>query len=520
MIFRSPYPDITVPDVPLHRFVLEAGAGLGDKPALIDGPSGRSLSYRQLARGVDRVAAGLAVRGFRKGDVLGLFAPNSPEFALAFYGALRAGGVVTTLNSLATAPDVEYQLRDAGARVLVTVGAFLERATTAAERAGVRDILLLDAAPGGTPLAALLEIDAPAPNVSVASQDLAVLPYSSGTTGLPKGVMLTHRNLVANVIQTGALVEVGAPERIIALLPFFHIYGMNVVLNLGLWRGATLVTLPRFELEPFLALLEQQRITRAFVAPPLVLALAHHPAVTRYDLSSLRRMMCGAAPLDAALQQACAERLGCQVVQGYGLTEASPVTHATSEAPGKNRPGTIGELLPATEGRIVDPATGADLGPGADGEILVRGPQVMKGYLNNPAATAAMIDGAGWLHTGDIGHADADGYFTVVDRLKELIKVKGFQVPPAELEAVLRSHPNVADAAVIPTPDPQCGEVPKAYVVLRGQVSPDELLAYVAERVAPYKKIRVIEAIDAIPKSPAGKILRRLLRDRDRAAPA
>jgi len=253
------------------------------------------------------------------------------------------------------------------------------------------------------------------------------------------------------------------------------------------------------------------------VVPPLVLALANDPAVDRYDVSSLRGVMSGAAPLDAALEAACARRLSCALIQGYGLTEASPVTHAVSDEPGAARPGSIGPLLPNTECRVVDPASGSDLGPGEDGELWIRGPQVMAGYLNNPEATAATLDAAGWLHTGDIGHADPDGYFTIVDRLKELIKYKGFQVPPAELEAMLRTHPAVADAAVIPIPDEECGEVPKAFVVLRRAVPPEALLAYVAERVAPYKKIRAVEVVDAIPRSPSGKILRRVLKQHERA---
>src|SRR5205809_3891782 len=223
---------------------------------------------------------------------------------------------------------------------------------------------------------------------------------------------------------------------------------------------------------------------------------------------------------DVCSSDLCVRRVGCQLIQGYGLTEASPVTHTVPDEPGKGRPGTIGQLLPNTECRIVDPATGGDLGPGEAGELLIRGPQVMTGYLNNPEATAETLDAAGWLHTGDIGHVDADGYFTTVDRLKELIKYKGFQVPPAELEAVLRTHPAVSDAAVIPIPDEEAGEVPKAYVVLKGDVPLEALLAYVAERVAPYKRIRAVEVVDAIPRSPSGKILRRLLKERERAVRA
>ncbi len=518
-ILRSPYPDVVVPDVALHRFVLGRAAELGDKAALIDGPSGRTLTYAQLVAGVERLAASLAARGFRKGGVLALFMPNLPEFAIAFHGTLSAGGVVTTINSLATERDLEFQLRDTGARFLITVAPFLDRAGPAAKKTGVEEVFVMGEAEGTTPFASLLESDGPAPRVSIQpSEDVAALPYSSGTTGFPKGVMLTHRNLVANLIQCRVLLTVTREERIIAVLPFFHIYGMHVIMNLGLWQGATLVTMPRFELEPFLGLLQKHRITLGFVAPPLVLTLAKHPVVDGYDLSALRLLFSGAAPLDSALEDACIGRVGCTIQQGYGLTEASPATHMTSTEPGKRKPGTVGALLPNTECRIVDTATGRDLGCGEDGEILVRGPQVMKGYLNNPEATAATIDAEGWLHTGDIGHADQDGCFTIVDRLKELIKYKGFQVPPAELEAVLCTHPAVADAAVIPLVEAECGEVPKAFVVLKGAVSAAELMAYVAERVAPYKKIRAVEVIDAIPKSPSGKILRRVLKERDRAA--
>ena len=513
MIFTSPYPPVSIPDVPFDAFVLERAMGLGEKPALIDGPSGRTLTYRALAEGVDRVAAGLVERGLRKGDVLAIFAPNQPEYALAFYGALRAGGAVTTLSSLATVEDLVRQLRDSGARILVTVAAFLDRARPAALEAGIEEILTLDAGEGATPLSRLLETRGPVPRPGLdPAEDLAAIPYSSGTTGLAKGVMLTHRNLVANVLQTAAGQRISEEDRIIAVMPFFHIYGMVVVMSHGLREGATLVTSPRFELEGFLALLDRHKVTRAYVAPPAVLLLARHPAVDRHDLSNLRAIMSGAAPLDAELQTACSERLGCLVLQGYGMTESSPVSHLTPDTAADIRPGTVGPLAASTEGVVVDIVTGERLGPGQDGEIRVRGPQVMKGYLNRPDDSAATVDAEGWLHTGDIGHVDAEGYFSIVDRLKELIKYKGYQVPPAELEALLLGHPAVADAAVIGIPDEAAGEVPKAFVVLKGAVSNEELMSWVAERVAPYKKIRMVEVIDAIPKSPSGKILRRALK--------
>jgi acyl-CoA synthetase (AMP-forming)/AMP-acid ligase II len=329
--------------------------------------------------------------------------------------------------------------------------------------------------------------------------------------------MLTHYNIVANVAQFEPVHHLSQEDRVIAVLPFFHIYGQVVIMNNGLYKGATIVTMPKFDLEPFLKLIQDHRITRAYLVPPIILALAKHPAIDNYDLSSLRLIMSGAAPLDAGLSAQCEQRLGVHVIQGYGLTETSPVTNCNpDDDPAKNKPGSIGPPLPNTEIRVADWGTGESYGPNQDGEIWVRGPQVMKGYLNNPEATAITIDDEGWLHTGDIGHADADGYFTIVDRLKELIKYKGYQVPPAELEAVLLSHPSVADAAVIPKADAEGGEIPKAFIVRRGELDADAIIAFVAERVAPHKKVREVEFVDEIPKSASGKILRRVLVDRER----
>ncbi len=518
MIVRSPNPDVGIPDVPLPAYVLEHAQRWGEAAALVDGPLGRTLTYGQLAAMVRRAAAGFAERGLAKGDVVGVFAPNLPEWAVVFHAVASIGGINTTVNSLATEQDVAEQLQDCRARFLVTVPPFLDRALPAAEKAGVEEVFVLGEAEGVTPFASLLATDAEPPRVDIdPGSDLVALPYSSGTTGLPKGVMLTHRNLVANVCQTEVVQRIEPTDTLIGVLPFFHIYGMTVVLNLALRRGATVVTVPRFELEPFLGLLQDHRVTRGYLVPPIVLALAKHPAVDGYDLSALGIILSGAAPLDAELAAACAERVGCLVVQGYGLTETSPVTHASGDRPGESRPGSIGQPVPNTECRVVDWATGADRAKGEDGEILVRGPQVMRGYLENPTATANTIDEDGWLHTGDVGHADEDGFFYVVDRLKELIKYKGYQVPPAELEAVLVGHPAVVDAAVIPSADAEAGEVPKAFVVLRGETTSEELMAYVADRVAPYKRIRKVEVVDEIPKSASGKILRRVLVERERA---
>jgi acyl-CoA synthetase (AMP-forming)/AMP-acid ligase II len=518
-IIRSPYPDVEIPDLPLHQFVLANAGSMADNPALIDGPTGRTLTFGQLAGGVQRVAAGLAARGFGKGDVLAIHSPNLPEYALAFYGTAAAGGAATTINPLYTVDELAFQLQDAGARFLVTVPPFLDRAREAAARAGVEEVFVLGEAEGATPFASLLAAGGQPPAVAFdPANDLVALPYSSGTTGLPKGVMLTHRNLVANLCQIQTTLAAGTGERLIAVLPFFHIYGLVVLMAAALREGSTLVTMPRFDLEEFLRILQEHQVTRAFLVPPIVLALAKHPMVDKYDLSALQVVVSGAAPLDSGLQGAAASRVDCLVAQGWGLTETSPVLTTSIGAPFGPRPGAVGVPIPNTELRVVDPATGADVGRGETGELLARGPQVMKGYLNAPQATADMLDPDGWLHTGDLGRVDDDGYVYVVDRVKELIKYKGMQVAPAELEAVLLGHPAIADAAVVRSPDEEAGEVPKAFVVAKSPLQAEEVMAYVAERVAPHKRIRRVEFIDEVPKALSGKILRRVLMDRDRVA--
>ena len=521
MIHHSPLPDVEIPDLPLTEYVLAGGAGQPGKPALIDGASGRVMTYGQLEQAIRSLAGGLAAAGFGRGDVLALMAPNGPEYAVVFHGAAMAGGTVTTINPAYTQAEVHHQLADSGARIMVTIAPLAGLAARACGGTAVTEVYLLGEAgqagqADGTmpvrPLGALAGSPLAA-HVPVGPGDVVALPYSSGTTGLAKGVMLTHKNLVANVAQTLAAVPSAPGERIMAVLPFFHIYGMQCMMNCGLRAGATVVTLPRFDLEQFLRAHQDHRITRSFVAPPIVLALARHPLVDSFDLSALQLVNSGAAPLKAELAAECSTRLGCEVVQGYGMTELSPVSHLTP--PGWFKPGSVGITAPGTQTRIVDPVTAADLGTGEEGEVWVRGPQVMAGYLNNPQATAATIDADQWLHTGDLGYMDADGHLYVVDRLKELIKYKGFQVPPAELEAVLLRHPDVADAAVIGLPDDEAGEIPAGYVVLRpgAAASPEEIMRFVAGEVAHYKQVRRLEVIDAIPKSAAGKILRRVLRD-------
>ena len=513
MVFRSPHPPIHVPDVTLTELVFSGAAALRDRPAFVDGISGRILSFGALCDQVRCVAAGLAER-IHKGDVVAIWSPNVPEYAVVFHAVARLGGILTTVNPAYTVEEVTFQLRDANASLLVTTAGLVERAREAVSRLPAQiDIVTLDEVPG-LPSLASVAVDAEPPARTIdPSTDVVVLPYSSGTTGLPKGVMLTHRNLVAQLTQISTL-ETSEVRALAGALPFFHIYGMVVLMNFGIMRGATVVTLPRFDLEVFLRVLQDWRIELAHVAPPIIVALAKHPVVDRYDLSSLKWLFSGAAPLGAEVTDAVERRLSVRVRQGYGMTEASPASHYTP--PGTERQGKAGLLVPNTECRMVDPATGADVGPGVPGEVWVRGPQVMKGYLNNPTATAATVDADGWLHTGDIGVIDDDGYLEVTDRLKELIKVKGYQVPPAELEALLLEHPKIADAAVIPVADEECGERPKAFVVPCEPISAEEVMDFVNPRVAHYKRLVHVAFIDSVPKSPSGKILRRVLVERER----
>ncbi|MEU9209376.1 4-coumarate--CoA ligase family protein [Streptomyces sp. NPDC048415] len=518
-MFRSAYADVPAVEEPIHDAVLGRAAERGETPALVDGVDGTTLTYGQLDFFHRRLAAAFADAGVRKGDVLALHSPNTIAFPTAFYAATRAGASVTTVHPLATPQEFAKQLRDSAARWIVTVSPLLDTARAAAELVGgVREIFVCDEAPGHRSLIDLLASTAPEPRIAIDPvADIAALPYSSGTTGVPKGVMLTHRSIATNLAQLAPSMPLGAGDRVLAVLPFFHIYGLTALMNAPLRQGATVVVLPRFDLETFLAAIEKHRINVLFVAPPIVLALAKHPAVAQYDLSSLKHVISSAAPLDAQLAQACSRRLGLPPIgQGYGMTELSPCTHLvpldTPEAP----PGTVGRLIAGTEMRVVsldDPDK--DLGIGEAGEIVIRGPQVMKGYLGRPDDTAAMIDPAGWLHTGDVGYVDSDGWLFIVDRVKELIKYKGFQVAPAELEALLLTHPGIADAAVIGVYNDDNNEVPHAFVVRQPSatdLSEGEVMMHVAERVAPYKRVRQVSFIQTIPRAASGKILRRELR--------
>ncbi|MFC9330365.1 AMP-binding protein [Kitasatospora sp. NPDC057015] len=532
MVFRSEYPDVEPVDLPVHLAVLGTADGHPDVTALIDGVTGETVSYGRLAAAVRRASAGLAEAGVRPGDVVALYSPNTIAYPVVYFGATAAGATVTTVSSLTTAGELATQLRDSRARWIITVSPFLPVALAAAETVAaagepITEIFVCDGAEGHRSLGDLLASTAPAPTPVIdPAADVAVLPYSSGTTGLPKGVMLTHRSIATNLAQTDALYRPAVGERVLAVLPFFHIYGLAALLNQPLRCGATVVVLPRFDLEQFLRTIQEQRVEALIVAPPIVLALAKHPLVDAYDLSSLRYVLSAAAPLDADLAEACARRLGLpRILQGYGMTELSPVTHVVSPYDPDPARGSVGRLVPSTELRIAaldgaGPEADGDLGAGRTGEILVRGPQVMKGYFARPNDTAATVDADGWLHTGDVGYVDERGYLFVVDRVKELIKYKGYQVAPAELEALLLTHPQIADAAVIGVHDADGVERPKAFVVRApgSSLTEEQVAEFVAGQVAPYKKVRAVEFLAAVPKSASGKILRRELRDRERAA--
>jgi acyl-CoA synthetase (AMP-forming)/AMP-acid ligase II len=497
---------------------------LPGKTAVIDGD--RRYTYKQLDEYSDRFAARLAGLGVAKGDRVGILAPNCAEFVIAFYGIVKAGAVATTVNSGYREREIAHQLNDSGAEVLIAHATLVQVAESARDAIpGLRRVIPInETSEDPDSFWGVIEGATSAPPTVVADpEDLAVLPYSSGTTGLSKGVMLTHSNVTANIRQL-----IGRPDEssvgreddvILVHLPLFHIYGMNVLMNPAIALGATQVMMGRFDMELFLDLLTRHRVTQVYSVPPVGLGLTQYPRVGEYDLTAVRFGFFGAAPMSAELQERIQESVGFPIVQGYGLTEASPLTNLDYVEPERGRPGSVGPGAADTEEKVVDLETGIrEVAAGEMGELLIRGPQVMKGYHDNAQATAETLTDDGWLHTGDIVRMDPDGYVWVLDRKKELIKYKGFQVPPAELEGLMLEHLAVADAAVIGKPDVEAGEVPKAFVVRKQGtvVSGDDLMRFIAEKVATFKQVRDVEFVDAIPKNPSGKILRRVLIEQER----
>ncbi len=528
-VFTSPFPDVEIPDVSIYDDLF-AGLTRDDsaRVALIDPASGAETTYGALKAQIDAFAGALAAHGVGTETVLGLLCPNVPAFATVFHGVLRAGATVTTINSLYTAGEIEKQLRDAGASWVITVSLLLPQAQQAADAVGIptERLIVLDGAEGHPGLRGLLGEGRAAPEVSFdPATHVAVLPYSSGTTGIPKGVMLSHRNLVANVAQCRININLTSADRVLAVLPFFHIYGMTVLLNLALKQRATLVTMPRFDLVQFLTNIQTYRCTYLFIAPPIAVALAKHPIVDEFDISTVHTVFSGAAPLDGETADIAGRRINARVMQGYGMSELSPVSHAMPYTRDDVPVSSVGTILPNIVCKLVDTETGEEItaieedGRTRPGELWVKGPNVMLGYLNKPEATAETLDAEGFLHTGDVAVYHEGGYFSIVDRVKELIKYKGYQIAPAELEALLLGHPRIMDAAVIGVLDDDRQEIPKAFIVAApdSALTAEEVTAFVADNVAPHKKIRRVEFIDAIPKSTSGKILRKDLRAREQA---
>ncbi len=480
------------PNVPLHELMRRTVERYPDRTAIVF--KDRRISFSEFDRESNRLAHALADLGLRQGERLGLFMPNCPEYELAFYAASKLGAVPSPLNPAYKEREVIYQANDAGICLLVThesVLAVVEAANP--ELNTVRDVLVIDSPRWRDLLAS--QPDDP-PDVDVSPDSLAALPFSSGTTGLPKGVMLTHRNLVCNHIQFSIASQLGADDAYVVYMPLYHIYGV-ALMGLSMYSGAKQIVLERFD-----------------VVPPVLLALANAPDLRPEQFRTIKFGFNAAAPLAPEVARRVEDRLGFRIIQAYGLTEASPCTHHSPLEPHRIKLESGGVPVADTEQRVVDLETGnRDLPPGEAGEILVRGPQVMQGYWNAPEETArALRDG--WLYTGDVGYVDDQGYVFLVDRKKEMIKYKAFSVAPAELEGVLLEHPDVADCGVTGVPDDEAGEVPKAFVVLRSgrAATAADLAAFVGERVAGYKQIRQWAFVQSIPRTPSGKILRRMLR--------
>jgi acyl-CoA synthetase (AMP-forming)/AMP-acid ligase II len=512
----EPWPK-TLGPYPKHHLSLlfeQSAQRLPDKPALISVDE-QPYTYGALWQAARKTASFLQGEvKLAHGETVAIYAPNCPEWAAIFHGALLCGAKVTTLNPLYREREVEHQLDDAEAVVVFAAKAMLPTVEAVREHLPrLRQLYAME------DLLSMVESasDAPEPVEIDPERDIAALPYSSGTTGMPKGVMLSHYNLTSNIRQMRATNLVHEDSVLLAFLPFFHIYGLMVLLNASLAEGSTCLVMPRFDPDLTLHFIEKYRVSDFFVVPPALLALSHHPKLDQYDVSSLRFILSGAAPLPLEVAELAAKRFGCQIVQGYGMTETSPLTNATPL--GAPKDGSVGPAVPDTLEKVVDQTSDKDLPAGEVGELLISGPQVMLGYWRNPAATAETIRPDGWLRSGDIARMDEDGYVYIVDRAKEMIKYKGYQVAPAELESVVMEHPAVLDAAVIPKADFEAGEVPKAFIVLKPgqQAGADDIMAFVAERVAPYKKLRELEFVASIPKTASGKILRRELIEQERA---
>jgi len=525
--YRSKLPDIEISShLSLHDYCFERLTEFSDRPCIVQGSNGKVYSYGEVDLISRRVGSGLAKLGIGHGDVVMLLLPNCPEFAFVFLGSSRIGAIATTANPFYTPGEIAKQAIASGARVIVTQASYVEKLCDLdRQKRSVQVITIDTGAPEGClDFSVLAEADEnEIPVVEIRPDDVVALPYSSGTTGLPKGVMLTHGALVSSVAQQvdgeNPNLYLHSEDVVLCVLPLFHIYSLNSVLLCSLRVGAAVLIMQRFEIHVLLDLIEKFKVTVAPFVPPIVLAIAKNPTVEKYDISSIRMVMSGAAPLGKELEDALRARIpNATLAQGYGMTEAGPVLAMSlgfAKVPFSIKSGSCGTVVRNAEMKILEPETGVSLPHNQAGEICIRGPQIMKGYLNDPEATEMTIDKDGWLHTGDVGYIDDEEELFIVDRVKELIKYKGFQVPPAELEAILVNHPSIADAAVVSQKDEIAGEVPVAFVVRSDdgpQLTVNEIKEFVAKQVVFYKKLHNVYFIDAIPKSPSGKILRKDLR--------
>ncbi|WMV35208.1 hypothetical protein MTR67_028593 [Solanum verrucosum] len=525
IIFRSKLPDIYIPNhLPLHSYCFENILEFKSRPCLIDGANNQIYTYADVELNSRKVAAGLHKKfGIQQKDTIMILLPNSPEFVYAFLGASYLGAISTMANPLFTSAEVVKQAKASNAKIIVTQACHVNKVKDYALENDVK-IVCIDSAPEGcVHFCELIQADEhDIPEVEIQPDDVVALPYSSGTTGLPKGVMLTHKGLVTSVAQQvdgeNPNLYIHSEDVLLCVLPLFHIYSLNSILLCGLRVGAAILIMQKFDIVPFLELIQNYKVTIGPFVPPIVLAIAKSPMVDNYDLSSVRTVMSGAAPLGKELEDTVRAKIpNAKLGQGYGMTEAGPVLAmclAFAKEPFEIKSGACGTVVRNAEMKIVDPDTGKSLPRNQSGEICIRGDQIMKGYLNDPDATTRTIDKEGWLHTGDIGYIDNDDELFIVDRLKELIKYKGFQVAPAELEALLLNHPNISDAAVVPMKDEQAGEVPVAFVVRSNgsTITEDEVKEFITKQVIFYKRIKRVFFVDAVPKSPSGKILRKDLR--------
>ena len=513
------------PEVTLDQFIEQSVAKHADLTALRFATI--SMTYRELWGRVLRCAAALAELGIGKGDRVALLLPNCPQYVIAYFGTLRAGGIVVQVSPLSTPRELVHHLSTSGAETIVVADMLYPMVQAVLPQVNLRNVLVTrlrgEVTPGPEARAfeeVLMSTTGAPPDVQVTPDDVAVLQYTGGTTGIAKGAMLTHRNLVVNVLQSAAPnpdFPSGADLRVLTVLPLFHVYGMTVCMNLGLARGGELILLPRFEPAEVLETIKATQPTSFPGVPTMYVAINSVPNAEEYGVGSIRFCNSGGAPMPLEVMEAFEQRFGATIIEGYGLSETSPVTHV-NPATGLRKPGTIGIPVPDTDAEIVDIDTGTRvLPPGEPGELRIRGPQVMAGYWGMPEETAdTMRDG--WFYTGDIATMDEDGYFTIVDRKKDMILASGLNVYPREVEEVLYEHPAVLEAGVIGVPDPYRGESVKAYVVLKpgASATAEELEAYCREHLSAYKVPHAFEFRDTLPKSGVGKVLRRVLVEEER----